>query len=159
MRVYCQSGAKKELTVEKTWKPIAAGLLDIVGGTLGGLGSIIFIVTLISAVSPRMDRASPLSILIIVLLIIVPLATACLALAGGVCAMRRKRWRLAIAGAASVFLNLAIICHLFYLTDPLGWKRHEGLFDLEIIIAIHTIPILIGIAPMVLTALAKKEFE
>jgi membrane protease YdiL (CAAX protease family) len=84
--------------MERTWKPIAAGILCIIAGVpivvIGG----ILVATIVGGLirpSPDQGYAVLLSILFGPPLIIVgPIA-----IVGGICALRRKNWGLALAGS------------------------------------------------------------
>lgn len=98
-------------TVQKTWKPMAAGILDIVGGSLRILGSIaaligiMFFVPIAKSVGPGLVPEygrwlvprvieTLLAIAVIVLLILgIP------PIIGGIYALQRKKWGLALAGS------------------------------------------------------------
>jgi hypothetical protein len=86
----------------KTWKPIAAGILDIIGSIFGG-----FIVSgLLELASCRCDNPSEPPGLLAEAIALVLLAIAYLALVGGFCAIQRRRWRLAYAGSIAACLCL-----------------------------------------------------
>ena len=124
--------------MNKTWKPIAAGILDILGGTLQLLLAIFFFVArIISDVYTLTDKETLLIVTLFVL-------SASLAIIGSIYSIRRTRWSLALIGsiAASAFLPIIIAYFVVY-EDALG-----GL--------IYTPP---GIAAIVLTVLSKREFK
>jgi len=121
--------------MEKTWKPVVAGILDIISGIpslIGVLYMIIAIVVTGSAalhipgmVIPGMP-AIPEFVPIILSIIAGALAfVGILAIVGGIFALQRKNWGLALAGSIAAFLP---------------WS-------------------LLGIAAIILTALSKNEFE
>jgi len=127
--------------MEKTWKPTAAGILNIVAGVTGliaVLGLIIAIIVVggsfmfwqtIPEIAPGVNAPFVQSILLI---ITIPLAiVSILALAGGVYALQRKMWGLALAGSiASILASIPLLGGL-----P------------------------VGITATVLMALSKEEFE
>ena len=89
----------------RTWKPIAGGILSIVAGVIhfiGWLG--------ISLVFPATSSQFGYNVPNAVLFLIIPLVIlAIVAIAGGIFALMRKAWGLALAGA---------ICAIF---SPLTW--------------------------------------
>jgi hypothetical protein len=88
--------------MNRTWKPIAAGVLDIICGTVGFLSNIFVMIVLrwgIHAVG------EPLWILLQYVLFVAPFVIGGLALAGGIFATRRKRWILALAGSIAASIN------------------------------------------------------
>jgi len=127
--------------MEKTWKPTAAGILNIVAGVVGliaVLGLIIAIIVVgssfmfwqaIPEIAPGVNAPFVQSILLI---IAIPLAiVSILALVGGVYALQRKIWGLALAGSiASILASIPLLGGL-----P------------------------VGITATVLMALSKDEFE
>ncbi len=145
-----QEGRKQ---MRKTWKPIAAGAIDIISGILGGLGITLLITNLIYRGFSWID----IETIIFVCFLSIP----CLSLAGGISAILRKRWRLALAGAASAFMSLAITCFApqVIMGSEYWWAGYAHKVIPRIVIATFAIPILVGWAPIVLTALSKNEFK
>jgi len=98
--------------MEKTWKPTAAGILTIIAGFLGlliglalavGLG----IAGMMADLIPGFPGASFLA------LIAVPgIILSIVAIVGGIYAIKRRAWGLALAGA---------ICALLFTVPFLGW--------------------------------------
>jgi hypothetical protein len=134
----------------KAWKPIAAGILDIAGGILGGLGSVVAMFFLLMEIGVTMGWGGwgePLYIVSVSALLIGLIAIACLPFIGGVAAIQRRRWRLALAGAISVLLSLATACAVFIIMNTSPWEIFVFLL------------LLIGIASIVLTVQSKNEFE
>ena len=102
--------------MEKTWKPTVAGILDIVGGSLSILGSvgiiigIMFFVPVSRSVGPGpvpdMERWMIPGILetILVLAAVHLLIVGILPIIGGIFALQRRKWGLALAGSiATIF--------------------------------------------------------
>ena len=128
-----------ETTVQKTWKPTTAGILNIIAGVLSLLGAIGVIIGIIFFVSvgtqPFLtdmwgdlgDLGIGLNFLIILLVIgaIFSAILGILPLLGGIYALQRKKWGLALAGSIVAILG----------STPLG------------------------IAATIFTALSKDEFE
>jgi len=133
--------------VNKTWKPIAAGILDLFIGSVELLFAIIVFwiwelrhdVELSGIGELLIKNSIPISI---------PFSfVGILALVGGVYALRRKKWELAFTASIMAFI-LLMPWMGFFLNS-----RHP---------AAHPAPsliLLLGIAAIVLTALARKEFE
>jgi len=92
--------------MEKTWKPTAAGIVNIISGTFALIWFVMLIIAkaVISGALgiPGME-AVPSFVAGILLIMAVPsLVIGVLALAGGVYALQRKLWGLALAGAIAV---------------------------------------------------------
>jgi len=120
--------------MEKTWKPIVAGILDIISGAVG----LIAVVGLIIAIGitggfyiPGMEYI-PKFVPSLLTGIAVPLAIfSIMSLVGGIYAVQRKIWGLALAGSiTSIFASIPLLGGL-----P------------------------VGITATILTALSKDEFE
>jgi hypothetical protein len=102
--------------MERTWKPTVAGILDIVGGASGVIGPIVLLLGIMFfipiAVSggpgpipdmPRWMIPNVLSSILIIWLVLV-LAVGILSIIGGIYAIQRKNWGLALAGSiAAIF--------------------------------------------------------
>jgi hypothetical protein len=95
--------------MEKTWKPTAAGILTIITGFLGlligigivvGLGLVRMIIGMIPGF-PVGALVAFIGILWIILSIV--------AIVGGIYALRRRLWGLALAGAICSFFTLPIL--------------------------------------------------
>ncbi len=103
----------KEVKMKKTWKPTVAGILNIVAGVLsllGAIGVIIGIIVFISVGSAPFladmwrdigDLGVGPNLLIIILVIaaIFSAILGILPLIGGIYALQRKKWGLALAGS------------------------------------------------------------
>lgn len=98
--------------MEKTWKPTAAGILTIIAGFLGLLIAVALAVGLgiagtLAGLIPGFPGAGFLA------LIAVPgIVLSVVAIVGGIYALRRQLWGLALAGA---------ICGLLFTLPFLGW--------------------------------------
>jgi hypothetical protein len=118
----------------KTWMPMTAGILDIVAG---GFGLVIAFMSIfmggIMRLAPNAP-ASPLSSLIVIGLGLLLAVLGILAIVGGIFALQRKIWGLALAGSIAAFIDS---CFSF----------------------IFVFPLLVGIAAIVFTVLSKNEFE
>jgi hypothetical protein len=96
--------------MQNTWKPVAGGIISIVAGSIHLLGWLAIIVALSVPAFIRMYADMPrigpwIAVICTVPLIIV----AIIAIIGGVFALKRRRWGLALAGA---------ICAIF---SPISW--------------------------------------
>ena len=103
--------------MERTWKPTAAGILSITAGTIIAVGGLI-VVSLIwlggavlefflkIASEPNQDIPAVASFEGGVLIVILIIAT--LAIVGGVYALRRRMWGLALAGSICALAALVI---------------------------------------------------
>jgi hypothetical protein len=122
--------------MKKTWKPVVAGILDLIAGSVGLFAFLGLLIAVIVtgwsscwvAFSGMIPGFVP-SILLIIAIVVG--STSVLALIGGIYALQRSKWGLALAGSiAAVVASTAL----------LG-------------------PLPVGIAAIVLTALSKDEFE
>ena len=121
--------------METTWKPIVAGILNIIVGTFNLLGMLIIIVVLAAIGSGLLALSSVMNLmpiwlagiaqgLLVIIAILLAIFSA-VPLVGGIYAVQRKNWGLALAGSIVAILS--------------------------------SIPL--GIASTVLVVLAKNEFE
>jgi hypothetical protein len=84
--------------MERTWKPIAAGILCIiVGAIVVAVSGMIFALGLPIA----MTSDEPIGLLILIFFGIPLIVFGILAVVGGIYALRRRRWGLALAGSIS----------------------------------------------------------
>jgi hypothetical protein len=98
--------------MEKTWKPTAAGILTIIAGCLGlligiGLGVGLGIAGTLIDMIPGFPGAG-----LLVLIAVPGIILSIVAIVGGIYALRRNLWGLALAGA---------ICALLFTLPFLGW--------------------------------------
>ena len=124
-----------ETTVERTWKPTTAGILNIITGSINALGVIGLIIAIISVGSinimsflPPAEAPfiAPLLTTILVVVLMFSIIEAVFPIIGGVFALQRRKWGWALAGSI-----IAIIGNTF----PLG------------------------VASTIFVAIAKNEFE
>jgi len=108
-------------TVPKTWKPTVAGILDIIGGALSILGAIavllgiLFFIPISRSGGPGpvpemgcwMIPGIPEAILLIAAVYF--LVVGVLPIIGGVYALRRKKWGLALAGSIAAIFGSSVI--------------------------------------------------
>ena len=118
--------------MNRTWKPIVAGILSIIGGTLQLLAPLC---VLFRELSLQVEFAMVSSPLII---------TGILAIVGGFYVLRRKKRHQALAVSTLAFLPLL----LWYLLDSFMWFEQEWVLIL-----------ILGIAAIILSVLSKRESE
>jgi len=100
---------KVQGTIKLTWKPIMAGILDVVSGAIGMVGSIYFVIlSQVFRSLHEMLKLDPFVIQrteeIINRIIAVPFILVfigIIAIIGGVYTLQRRIWMLALAGAIS----------------------------------------------------------
>ncbi len=93
--------------MEKTSKPIVAGVLNIITGALGLLGAygiIFFVITKDYSVATGANVFGTVSIPIVLLPAILTTALAVLPLTGGAHSLQRKSWGLMLAGSIIAIL-------------------------------------------------------
>ena len=100
-----------EANVQSTWKPIVAGILDIVGGALSAFGfigtivGILFFIPVATSVGsgpvPEIDQWLFPGVLetILVIAAIYLLIVSVVPIIAGIYALQRKKWGLALAGS------------------------------------------------------------
>ena len=116
--------------MEKTWKPTAAGVLTIIAGILGLLIGILLAVGLgIAGMIIGMIPGFP-GVGLLGLIGIPRIILSVVAIVGGIYALKRRLWGLALAGA---------ICALLFTLPVLGW--------------------ILAILAIIFVALGKGEFE
>ncbi len=121
--------------METTWKPVVAGILNIIVGVLNFLGTFFIIIVLVAIGSGILALSAFINIMpiwlsgiaqgLLIIIAILLAIISVLPLIGGIYAVQRKNWGLALAGSIVAIFSLA----------PLG------------------------IASTILVALAKNEFE
>jgi hypothetical protein len=101
-----------ETSVKKTWKPVFAGILDIISTfiNLWFLLALSLEGTVFQAVFPK-SICGLNNPLIVYLLITLPLVCiSILTLIGGIYALKRKKWKLALAGSiAAIFSWIPVL--------------------------------------------------
>ena len=137
--------------MNKTWKPTAAGILDIIGGTIQLLIFVSVLAPTVSGCVSHRIYGDAVGWALTLLVITVPLVVAgIIAIVGGVNALRRQKLGLAYMGSVAAFLPLV-----------LSLWAYSTIFDLgrEWVLSALLIILFLGIAPIVLTALSRKEFK
>jgi len=155
---------------KKTWKPVAAGILDIICGfsAIGWSLIILFIVYISFQLNPYYSFYS-MDLGAVVLVGSIAAAIAILAMAGGIYAIRRKRLRLALGGSIAAFLlcllpgiiSIRILVMISEEQTQISRPQIPGSVATALIA--ESLPYLlflfIGITAITLTALSKSEFE
>ncbi|MBL7165644.1 MAG: hypothetical protein ISS55_04065 [Dehalococcoidales bacterium] len=100
--------------MNKSWMPTAAGVLNIISAAIRLLVVLCLIIAMIVTgdflIFTGLGFWFPLNVMAVLWLITVPLAvTGVLALIGGIFALQRKRWGLALAGSIAAFLPFGIL--------------------------------------------------
>ena len=107
--------------MEKTWKPLVAGILDIVGGSLRVLGAIGVIVGIIFFMPlytnfgpgpvPGLGRWLVPGVIEIIMIIAVVflLIIGILPIVGGIYSLQRRKWGLALAGSIAAIFGSSIM--------------------------------------------------
>jgi len=96
--------------MSKTKKPIIGGILTIISGALGILGTISYAIGLGDVGSGFGKGDMPPFVPSIIFGMPIPsLIIALLALVGGIFAIRRKNWRWSIAGSIAAALSLILL--------------------------------------------------
>jgi hypothetical protein len=90
--------------VERTWKPTVAGILQIITGCLNLIGVLLTCVIILID-KPDLSSTSMWPTILLVLIILVVGIWGIVAIIGGIHALKRKRWGLALAGSIVSFLN------------------------------------------------------
>lgn len=107
-----------ETSVEKTWKPVTAGVLNIVSGGLQAIGALVLVVVIIFIGSWNMaDYIEPADLpfvipvlqLILGIALVFAIISAVIPIVGGVYALQRRKWGWALAGSIiSILGNLPL---------------------------------------------------
>jgi len=99
---------KGERKVERTWKPTAAGILCIIAGNIGIIGGILFTLTfLVLLGDPSIEGEKSIGAPIITFWILGGIAII-VAIVGGINALRRRIWGLALAGSICALVGFVI---------------------------------------------------
>ena len=96
----------------KTWMPMVAGILDIVVGCLGLLVSLVFVfIGAVARYIPDLSTEPGMQYLFPIFAVLgLPFAIlGILAIVGGIFALRRKIWGLALAGSIAAFFPCWIL--------------------------------------------------
>ena len=88
---------------KKTWMPMTAGILDIVAGGFGLIGALAFV--FVGGIMRFLPDVPPFLWPIFTAFAVPFAIVAILAIVGGVYALRRKIWGLALAGSIAAFFS------------------------------------------------------
>ena len=109
-----------ETTINRTWKPTTAGILNIIAGAFNVLVLIYVIIAIISFYSMNIRQFFPPDFVpppglhpIMIPLLIFIIITIAFPVIGGVFALQRRKWGWALAGSIIVIISLLAI-------NPLG---------------------------------------
>jgi hypothetical protein len=100
---------------QQTWKPVTAGILNIISGAIRGFGIIglIIAISLIDAghyfgAVPPSDAPFVLSVVntVLVFALIISVVLTVLPIVGGVFALQRRRWEWALAGSVAAIIGV-----------------------------------------------------
>lgn len=135
---------------QRTWKPITAGVLDIIlGGQCLIVGLGLFLIGVDCSCGGGYGASQ---VLVFCSAIALPLfIVGALAIRGGLYALKRKRWGFALAGAIVALSSLCSLRLAIIVVFTACWISPVDVFFL--------FGLLLGIAAIVLTALSKNEFE
>ena len=108
-------------TIKKTWKPIVAGILNIVGGALRILGAIALLIGVMFFIPvavtggpgpvpdmPNWMIPSVLSTILVIGMVFL-LIVGILPIIGGIYALQRKKWGLALAGSIVAIFGSSVM--------------------------------------------------
>ncbi len=93
--------------MDKTWMPLVAGILSIVAGGLSLIGGIIAILAAsVFMVAPYSGLGQEAIGIVFFLAVLIPFLIICaVAIIGGIYAIKRRNWGLALAGAICSILT------------------------------------------------------
>jgi hypothetical protein len=127
--------------MERTWRPRVAGILCIIAGAIGVVAGI-WLVLLALVLTSEPGGGVELSDAPIIRFGILGIIAIIIAIVGGVYALRRRIWGLALAGS---------ICVLFC---PPGYLIFAGFHDY-----FELAPAIVGIPAIIFVSLGKGEFK
>jgi hypothetical protein len=139
--------------MERTWKPTAAGILCIIAGTIGVIPGIAFTASFIRGAGMFGAPSIVLGIIAIV---------------GGIYALKRRSWGLALAGSiCALFGTAGFLVILFLLiimfADMVPGLQPPRIFDIiltpEYFIDGSVGSVILGILAIIFVILGKREFK
>jgi hypothetical protein len=104
-----------ETTVQETWKPTTAGILNIIAGAINALAAMGLLIAIIAVGNVNIMRFLPPEEAPFIMPILTPLLIALLVLTvieavfpiiGGIFALQRRRWGWALAGSVIAILRI-----------------------------------------------------
>ena len=115
--------------MERTWKATVAGILNVIAGVFGLLGGLVLVVLgsvgsgFLTYLGLGMLQLAPFAFLLATGLPLLILGI--LALVGGIYALRRKMWGLALAGSIATVLFAQLLGILAIIFISLAEKEFE----------------------------------
>ena len=104
----------EDVKMEKTWKPISAGILNIISGAFGALSVIALIIVIVAidtwkflvTVTPLEDLPFVASIInaVLITLLVLSIMHTVFPVVGGVFAIKRRKWGWALTGSIIAIL-------------------------------------------------------
>jgi hypothetical protein len=143
--------------VERTWKPKAAGIFCIIVGALFVVPGIVFLTP-----SDPMAFFTDPSYMVLVLVVIAP---GIMPIVGGISALRRRKWRLALSGSILTLLG-SVILGIYGIIISLGAVADNSDVTLSDatalaigIIVCVTVSGILGLLALILLIRGKREFR
>ena len=123
MLQYAEECKKQGVEMIKTWKPTTGGILSIIAGVPTATGGIILALLATGVASlgavfwmiPGMENVPVLPGILggvgifLALIAILPIGVGAVAIAGGVYALKRRKWGLALAGTICALLTVTVL--------------------------------------------------
>jgi ABC-type Fe3+ transport system permease subunit len=98
-----------ETTMKKTAKPIIGGILAIASGGLKILALLgLIFISIFVPVGRSWFNSSIISAILLLFISLIVISLAVLAIVGGIYALHRKKFRLAVAGSVAAFLPFSL---------------------------------------------------
>jgi len=145
--------------MERTWKPKAAGILCVIEGAIVVviLGIILGIMLVSLGTGPTTTLYEPAIPFVILIFFVIPsIPFGILAIVGGVYALRRRRWALALAGSICALI-FGIIANYIALGMTGAWL---SLVPSYLLIVLPFVVFgLLGLLALIFVILGKREFE
>ena len=141
--------------MERTWKPTAAGILCIIAGVICVPISIVINLILDLAmlvVSGEPGGSGEFPIAFAVTMWILPLIPAIVAIVGGIYALRRRRWGLALAGSICVLIPGITLGGIGSLFAPV-------LSSSSLVVLASVVCTSLALLPLVFVILGRREFK
>jgi hypothetical protein len=140
--------------MERTWKPIAAGILCIIEGAI-----VVVITGMIVAlgIGPAFTSDEPILLMILIFFGIPSIMFGILAIVGGIYALRRRRWALALAGSICALI-FGIIANYIVLGMTGAWLSLVPSSELLAVLPFVVFGLL-GMLALIFVILGKREFE
>ncbi len=115
------------MDTERPWRATAGGVLSVIAGSIHLLGWLAVAVLLRRlAREGALDESGPLGSGLAVWFLVLPLlVAAAVAVAGGICALKRRCWGFALAGAICSILSPLTWIAGFAATVFISISRHE----------------------------------